>query len=99
MSWAYIITFNDHLGTRSDVQNALDSMEEVTYWYACMPHCVFFTSTVSAEYIAKRIRERFGTSSGQRFLVAEIHEDRQGWLPNQAWHLFRHPDNPRKENS
>lgn len=97
MIWAYLIVFNERLGTRKDVQEFLDTLPEVTYWYSCMPNCVFLTSSLSAGEIADSIRANFGTEAGQRFLVVEVHDDRQGWLPKKAWHIFRNPQNPRPE--
>lgn len=97
MTWAYLIAFNEKLGTRTEVQEFLDDVPEVTYWYGCMPNCVFFTSTLAAGSIAKLVKSRFGTDAGQRFLVAEVHDDREGWLPKKAWHIFRNPEKPRKE--
>ena len=98
MTWAYLIIFNDRLGSREEVIEFLDSAPEVTYWYSCMPMCLFFTSTLTAAQMARRVRKRFGSDAGQRFLVSEVHEDRQGWLPKKAWHLFRHPNSPRLED-
>ena len=95
MTWAYLIVFSDKLGTRDDVQNFLDSLPEVIYWYSCIPMCVFFTSTLPAQSLAEKVMEQFGSSLGQRFLITEVHHDRQGWLPKQAWHLFQNPGNPR----
>ena len=71
MTWAYLITFNDKIGTREQVQAFLDTVPEVSFWYGCMPHCVFFTSTLPANDIAQKVSARFGTSGGQRFLVVE----------------------------
>lgn len=94
MTWAYIILFNDELGTRKAVQDFLDNEPQVTYWLSCMPNCVFFTSSLTADQMAKKVRSKFGTGNGQRFLVVEAHKDRQGWLPKKAWHMFRNPEDP-----
>ena len=92
--WAYVIVFSQGVGTREEVQGFLDSMSEVTYWYSCLPMCVFFTSTLTAGQISSRVRDRFGTDKGQRHLIMEVHKDRQGWLPEKAWHMFRQPADP-----
>ena len=91
--WAYLIVYSDQLGPRKAVTDFLDSMPEVTYWYSCLPNCIFFTSTLGAQHLGERAHGRFGKSA--RFMIAEVHQDRQGWLPKKAWHLFSHPDNPR----
>ena len=95
MTWAYLVVFSDSLGSQQEVHELLNGMPEVTYWYRCLPHCVFFTSTLGAHAIAESFYAQFGKSPGKRFLITEVHADRQGWLPEGAWHLFRKPDNPR----
>ena len=97
MTWAYLVVFNNSLGSQDEVRELLDSMSEVTYWYSCLPHCIFFTCTLGANDIADRFYARFGKSRGNRFLITEVHDDRQGWLPEKAWNLFTNPDNPRLE--
>ena len=99
MAWAYLIVFDDDLGSRNDVQKLLDNIPEVTYWYSCMPNVIFLTSTVNAQTLADKVHERFGRGRGKRFLVTEVHQDRQGWLPKKVWHMFKHPDNPRSKES
>ena len=94
-TWAYLIIFNDKVGTRSDVQSFLDTLPEVTYWYGCMANSVFFTATVGAGYVSDQIKEKFGTDAGQRFFITEVHNDRQGWMPKNVWHLLKNPENPR----
>ena len=94
--WAYLFVFNDALGTREEIQDFLDDIPEVSYWYSCFPNCVFFTSSLSAIGLAKKVHEKFGESRGHTFLITEVHKDRQGWLPSKAWRLFGHPHNPRE---
>ena len=92
-AWSYILVYSDRLGTREEVTGFLDSSSRVTYWYYCLPNCIFFTSTLGAVALAELVQEQFG--KGAMFLISEIHEDRQGWLPPTAWHLFRNPTDPR----
>ena len=92
-SWAYHFAYSSQLGTRKAITEFLDSIPEVTFWYYCLPNCVFFTSTLSASDLSKRVYSRFGQSA--YFMIAEVHTDRQGWLPGQAWHMFQYPNNPR----
>ena len=81
-------------GTKSDVLDLLNQIEEVTHWYSCMPHCIFLTSTFDAQQIATEIRSHFGEKPPGLHLVVEVHHDRQGWLPKKAWHLFQNPSDP-----
>jgi hypothetical protein len=72
MSQAYVLVFGRTLGTRQQVQEVLTAIPGVTYWYACLPYCIFVTSTLDAGTLAKRLEERLGVSQGQRFLVARV---------------------------
>jgi hypothetical protein len=94
-TWAYLLIFNDAVGARKEVQEFLDTLSEVTYWYGCMPNSVFLTATVPAGTISDKIQARFGTGSGQRFFLTEVHPDRQGWMPKAVWHLLKDPSDPR----
>ena len=93
MAWAYLIVFSKTLGSRKEVQDFLEEQSEVSYWYSCLPNCVFFTSSLVAEELADRVRGHFDNDG--RYLITEVHEDREGWLPKAAWRLFRHPKDPR----
>lgn len=93
--WAYLLVFNDELGSRSSVQQYLDSLAEVTYWYSCLPSAIFITSTATAGQLSEKIKQKFGTGNGKRFFITEVHSDRQGWLPKSAWHMLTNPDSPK----
>ena len=92
--WSYLVVFDDKLGSRDEVQEFLDSMDEVGHWFSCLSNCVFFTCSLPANSIARRIGEHFGDPKIRRyrFLVTEIHDDRQGWLPKKSWKLFGNPN-------
>ena len=95
MTWAYLLVFSDSFGPRERLKQFLDRQPTVTYWYSCLPHAIFFTATVSAGAISDRLRQEFGASDGKRWFITEVHEDRQGMLPRQVWHMLRHPESPR----
>lgn len=97
MTWSYLMMFSDSLGTRKEVQDFLNEIPEVTYWYSCVPHCVFFSSTLTAGNIAEKVHERFGKGSGFFLIMDANNNDRQGWLPKKVWHLFKNPEDPRLE--
>ena len=88
----YLIILGATFPMRKPVQDFLSQLEGVGYWYACLPRCIFATSSLTASELAERLDERF---PGSRFLVIEAHANRQGRLPKQAWHLLRNPDNPK----
>lgn len=90
----YVVMFTPSYSERQQAQDFLDTVKEVTYWYACLPYCVFFTSTLTAEELSQRLTSRFGTAHGS-YLVMEASRNRQGWLPREVWHLMANPDAPR----
>ena len=91
---SYIVVFTASYASRQQVQDFLDTIHEVTYWYACLPYCVFFTSTLSAEVLSQRFNAHFGTTKGN-YIIMEASSNRQGWLMKNAWHLLGNPSSPR----
>lgn len=91
---SYVVMFTPSFAERQQVQDFLDTVPEVTYWYACLPYCVFFTARLDAEELAKRFMAKFGTARGS-FIVMEANANRQGWMPHAAWHLLGNPEAPR----
>ena len=51
MDKAYLIVFSNELGTRQQMQNYLDAIDSIHFWYACLPYCIFCTSDLSADGI------------------------------------------------
>jgi hypothetical protein len=100
MIWPYLIIFDEAFASRKEVTDFLNSIEdEVPYWYACFPNCVFFTSTMSANELAERFWAKFDVEKGQKFLICEVPDDRQGRLPKEAWKMFGEPSDPRIRQS
>lgn len=96
MTSPYIFTFNETLGTRQVVLDALDRIPEVTYWYATFPFGVLLTSTLSAFELAERIERLIPSASRAMWIIAAIDPHRvQGRLYPAGWHLINHPENPR----
>lgn len=96
---AYIVVFASSYATREQVQACLDSINEVTFWYACLPQCVFFTSNLSAVELSSRFDAYFRSQNRRIYCIIEINQNRQGWLPRDAWYLMANPSNPRQNNT
>jgi hypothetical protein len=88
--WAYILVFDDGLGTRKEVQNFLDTRSEVLNWYACMSNAIFIVSDQTAETLQKAISE-FNTGKNAYFIILDVKTDKQGWLPRRAWEFMNEP--------
>ena len=93
---AYVVMFTQSYAERQQVQDFLDTVREVTYWYASLPYCVFFTATLTANELSQRFNAHFGTTHGN-YLIMEASQNRQGWMTEGAWHLLGNPDSPRLE--
>lgn len=96
MKKPYLIIYNDKFSPkRKPVTDYLDTLPEVTYWYACMSHSIFAISTIDAQTLSDKLKKNFGVSPGVYLMVLEIGADRQGWMPKQVWHMIRNLESPR----
>ena len=87
--WAYILVFDDGMGTRQQIQAYLNSRPEILNWYACMSNAIFIVSEETATTLQKIISE-FNTN-GANFIVLDLKTDRNGWLPSRAWEFMKAP--------
>ena len=88
--WAYILVFDDALGTRQEVQAFLNSRSEILNWYACLPNAIFFVSDKTAATLSEVIKE-FKGDKNALFIILDVKTDRQGWLPKKAWEFISNP--------
>jgi hypothetical protein len=88
--WAYILVFDNALGTRQEVQDFLNTRAEVLNWYACLPNAIFIVSDKTAKTLSAVIRE-FDAGKNARFIVLDVNADREGWLPRKAWDFMSTP--------
>lgn len=91
---AYLLVYTDSLGTREEVKDCVDSINEVITWRFDMPYCFYLVSEYDSDDIADAIRDFFRNKG--RFLVAEASDNRSGWLPSRTWYLLRHKRHKRK---
>jgi hypothetical protein len=87
MRKVYLLIYNDSVGPRELVKLWADSSPLVKTWRYDLPHCFYLVSEASAEELSANLRATLGT--GGRFLITEISENRQGWLPADTWYLLR----------
>ena len=89
---AYLFIYNDDVGTREEIRDYLDELPEVLNWRYDMPYAFYVISRCSAQEIAERIRE---FADDGRFLIVEVAENKQGWLPRRTWTLLNEAALPR----
>lgn len=91
---ALVILFTPVFATMEQVQEALDKIPEITYWYRLFPFSIFVTTSLTVGELAQKLEAVFGTA--RRFVVIEIDPAKaQGRMTEQGWHLMAHPEDPR----
>jgi hypothetical protein len=93
MRKAYLLVYNDEVGTREQVRTYIDSLAQVINWRIELPNSMYLISESSAEDLATLFR-KFTLDKG-RFLITELGPNRQGWLPPDSWTLFNEKHDPR----
>ena len=86
MRRAYLLAYDDELGTRDRVKTHLDSMDEVITWRYDMPHSFYIITESSADHLARRLRELAGEKG--KFVFTEFTGNEQGWLTGDSWYLI-----------
>ena len=87
--WAYVLIFDDAVGTRDQILEFLNTRSEVLNWYTCLPNAVFLVSDTTAGQLQKVMLE-FTRGNG-RFLILDTKTDKNGWLPKRAWDFLNNP--------
>ncbi len=87
--YAYILVYNDEVGTKDAVRSFIDSRPEILNWYTCLPNAFFIVSELTATQLQEIFRT-FTKDKG-RFIIADLATDRNGWLPQKAWEFIRNP--------
>ena len=85
---AYLLVYNDEVGTREQVRDFIDGVPEILNWRYDIPHTFYLVSECSAEELADLLLGFAGKQG--RFLIAEVTGNKQGWLPRRTWELLNH---------
>lgn len=90
--YAYLLAFDDELGTREEIRKFLDSHEDVFQnWQSVLPNSFFIVSDKSATEMTDVLHKLRRKNGGGRFLVVDLDTDRNGWLPKKTWDFIRNP--------
>jgi hypothetical protein len=87
--------FSESYATRDQVTDLLDTIGPDWDWHAPLPHCVLFTSPLSAQELADKFEKQFGHGGGKIFLITEVPANKQGRLTDRGWRVLNNPENPR----
>lgn len=82
----YLFIYSGDVGTREEVRDYIDEVPEILNWRYDIPYAFYLVSECSADEIADIILDHTGGEG--RFLVAEVTENSQGWLPKRTWRLL-----------
>ena len=86
MSRAYLLIYSDKLGTREEIRDFLDEQSEILHWRYDLPFTFYLISELSAEGLYE-IVQGFNRKRA-RFLISEVGENTQGWMPEKTWELL-----------
>lgn len=90
---SYLFTYNDKLGTREEITQFIDGLEEVITWRYELPNTFFLVSEDDLDTIFNRIVQRFSTRG--RFLLTEYSaENSQGLLTKRGWQVLNEKNLP-----
>ena len=93
MKRAYLLIYNDAMGTREEVKEFIDKHQEISNWRYDLPHMFYLISEKSAGELYEIIQE-LNKEKGF-FLICEAGENKEGWLPEDTWTLMREKHEPR----
>jgi hypothetical protein len=91
--WCYALSYDESV-TREEMTAALDRIESVGNWYACLPNTIFVVSSVPAAELALLIKRQ---SRARQFILLDVDTDRNGALPKKAWEFMSNPKPVRKK--
>ncbi len=84
----YLFVYANSLGDREKVKAILCSMQEVSHWRYDMPNSFYIRSDSSAQELVEAIVGKVG-SGVKRFIITEISDNRQGYLPRETWNFIK----------
>lgn len=78
----YLFIYSNTFGERDRVKQIIESISIISNWRYDLPNCFYITSESSANELAEEILQRVPNT---RFLISEVSENKQGWLPKDTW--------------
>jgi hypothetical protein len=98
MRKSYVLVYTSALAeNHTSITNVLDELDPQGDWHVPMQHCLFFTSSRTAQELADSIERKIGIGPGKLFLITEVSKNKQGRLGERGWKVLNNPDNPRAQ--
>ena len=86
MKRAYLLLYNDDVGTRDAIKHYIDNDPLVLFWRYDLPYSFYIISNSSAQELAESF-QGLNKKNGM-FLITEVSKNKQGWLIKDAWTLL-----------
>lgn len=86
MKRAYLFVYSNRLGNRNQVRDFIDGRSEILHWRFDLPNSFYLITRLSADELYDII-QKFNNNRGT-FIICEVGENTQGWLPEEAWDLL-----------
>ena len=86
MKRSYLLIYNDALGTREQVKNAVDAAPMIITWRYDIPHAFYLVSESSAHEIADHL---YGALGDGRLVVTEIGDNYWGRTHKDTWYFIK----------
>ena len=86
MPRVYLFIYADDVGSRAEVRDFLDGCDDITHWRHDLPNTFYLQSDLPADELYDVV-QGFNAKRG-RFLICEVGENKQGWLPRRTWRLL-----------
>jgi len=93
---SYVMIYSSALAqAHKTLTTILDELDPACDWHAPMPHCLLFTSLLTASQLAQHFEGKLGVGPGKLFLISAASSNKQGRLTERGWRILNNPENPR----
>lgn len=82
----YIFTYNSTFGETAEVMSMLKNIDSIVDLRQPFPGLFLLKSSDTAQILSKKIID---FKPNNRFLISEISDNRQGWLPRDNWEFIK----------
>jgi hypothetical protein len=84
------MVYSGRLGTREQIKYWADTNPIVKNWRYDMPNSIYLVSNERASTISDSVHNELGSG---RFLITEISNNRNGYLPQKTWRFLNRDRN------
>lgn len=88
MRRVYLFVYSDLMGDRDTMRGLVDSIPQILDWCYDIPNSFYIISERSANELSDLIRSNY-SGTHIRFIITEISNNRQGYLPKKTWEFIK----------